>query len=173
MDSGNRHLDKGQRLAEIIIHEALLTPLLDEVRSAIGSAVASEIAKLREALDAQKAVPPTEQPPSTSVAVTTGVEVTRADKLKAADLRTSLLLGKLPEDAGVLIDTKTTAQLLNVSPRMVYRLDQEQAMPASVRIGRLVRWRLAEIIEWIDSDCPPRHRWAYSGHRGTEKRKSR
>jgi hypothetical protein len=66
--------------------------------------------------------------------VTRGVEITADNKLKAADLRTALLLGKLPDDAGLLIDTKTTAKLLNISPRTLYRLDQEQAMPDAWRL---------------------------------------
>ena len=74
----------------------------------------------------------------------------------------AVLLGKIPKDTGLLIDVKTTAKLLNVSERMVYRLADQKAAPSPVKLGALVRWRLAEIIEWVDGGCPskwqrPRH----------------
>lgn len=88
------------------------------------------------------------------------------------DLRTGLLLGKVPDTAGLLIDVKTTAQLLNVSPRTLYRLDQLEAVPPPVRIaGRLIRWRLGEIIAWMDAGCPTRRSWTYYGEAENTKRR--
>ena len=38
-----------------------------------------------------------------------GIELPTTEQLKAKDLRLALLLGKVPEDSGLLIDTNTTA----------------------------------------------------------------
>ena len=88
-----------------------------------------------------------------------GTELKPQDKIKAADLRIAMLMGKLPEDSGILIDTKTLAQLLSISTRHLTRLKDLKAVPEPVHLGFLIRWRLAEILEWIDSDCPSQKVW--------------
>src|SRR5579862_5904078 len=45
----------------------------------------------------------------------TGIDLDSIEKLKAADLRVALLIGKTPETSGLLIDTKTLARLLAIS----------------------------------------------------------
>ncbi len=35
--------------------------------------------------------------------------------------------------------------------------------PASVNIGRSTKWRRDEVIDWLNADCPPRHRWHWHG----------
>lgn len=56
--------------------------------------------------------------------------------------------------ACLLLDVKETAELLNASPRTVYRLSDAGRMPRPVKIGALVRWRADEIRRWIDAGCP-------------------
>lgn len=92
------------------------------------------------------------------------IEISDSERIKAGDLRTALLLGKVPETAGLLIDKKIMAQLLNVSSRTLSRLDDLQAIPAPIRLGSagsMVRWRLAEILAWMDAGCPLRRNWTY------------
>jgi predicted DNA-binding transcriptional regulator AlpA len=72
-----------------------------------------------------------------------------------------LLLGKIPEDTGLLIDPQTLADLLSISRSTLYQLQAEQAIPAPIQLGRLKKWRLAEILEWIEADCPPQSVWAH------------
>ncbi len=62
-------------------------------------------------------------------------------------------MGKIPEDSGLLIDAKTFAHLLSISTRTLSRLIDLKAVPMPVHLGRLVRWRLAEVLEWIEADC--------------------
>ena len=88
-----------------------------------------------------------------------GTELKPQDKLKAVDLRTALLTGKLPEDSGLLIDTKTFAQLLSISSRHLTRLQDLKAVPEPVHLGRLIRWSLTEVLEWIDASCPSQKVW--------------
>jgi len=157
---------------DLSIDSKTLNQLLDRFTHALRTTIAEELAKI-EARRKPEPTPLSEQtavptPPAQS---SRGVEITEALKLKAADLRKAVLLGKVPEATGVLIDTKVTAKLLNVSARTLYRLDQVQAVPEPVRIaGKLTRWRLAEILEWIDSNCPPRQAWNYPSDRPPQKK---
>ncbi|MBL9118592.1 MAG: helix-turn-helix domain-containing protein [Phycisphaerae bacterium] len=61
-------------------------------------------------------------------------------------------------DANVLIGVERVAEKLNVSTRHVRRLTDAGALPRPIRLGSLVRWRLAEIDAWIASGCPRRER---------------
>lgn len=90
------------------------------------------------------------------------IEISDGERIKAGDLRTALLLGKVPDTAGLLVDTKTMSKLLNVSSRTLSRLDDLQAVPTPIRLGgNMIRWRLAEILAWMDAGCPLRRNWTY------------
>jgi excisionase family DNA binding protein len=55
-----------------------------------------------------------------------------------------------------LLSVRDLATLLGrCSTRHLYRLVDTGRMPAPVRLGRLVRWRRAEVLEWIANGCPP------------------
>lgn len=56
---------------------------------------------------------------------------------------------------GALLDVRAVAQLLDCSPRHVYRLADVGAMPPPVRLGALVRWRRTDIDAWLASGCRP------------------
>jgi hypothetical protein len=45
----------------------------------------------------------------------TSIDLNPAEKVTAADLRVALLIGKIPDTSGLLIDTKTLAKLLAIS----------------------------------------------------------
>ena len=135
---------------ELVIDDKAVANLIEQLRRVVETTVAEQLAKVmsqrQERLVEAIPTPPQVSPP--------GVNLPSSERVRAADLRTAILLGKIPEDAGLLIDVKTTAKLLNVSERMVYRLADQNAAPKPVKLGALVRWRLTEIIEWIDSGCP-------------------
>jgi excisionase family DNA binding protein len=57
--------------------------------------------------------------------------------------------------AAQLLDVRAVAALLDCSPRHVYRLSDAGGMPPPVRIGGLVRWRIADVQAWIDGGCRP------------------
>lgn len=59
-------------------------------------------------------------------------------------------------DMPELIDIKTFAALLGVGERYVRRLVQERRI-AIVKVGRLVRFDLAEIQRWIDEQRRPQN----------------
>jgi predicted DNA-binding transcriptional regulator AlpA len=50
----------------------------------------------------------------------------------------------------LLIDSNGVAKMLNVSKRHVERMAQLGDLPPPVRLGkRIVRWRVAEIQDWV------------------------
>ena len=53
-----------------------------------------------------------------------------------------------------LLDVSEVASLLGVSARGVWRWRDAGSIPAPVTLGRLVRWRHSEIMEWIAAGCP-------------------
>lgn len=100
------------------------------------------------------------------------IEVSDQERIKAGDLRIALLLGKVPATAGLLIDKKVVSELLNVSSRTLSRLDDLQAIPEPIRLGgSMIRWRLAEILAWMDAGCPLRRNWTYPTSTETKKRR--
>jgi predicted DNA-binding transcriptional regulator AlpA len=145
---------------ELSVDDKAITGIVEHVRQAVAKSVAEQLRKIK--FEAPPSTEPAE-PAKPPVIVPDGVDLPEAERPKAADLRTALLLGKIPEDTGLLIDVKTTAKLLNVSDRMVYRLADQKAAPRPIKLGALVRWRLAEIIEWVDSGCPSRWQWPRPG----------
>jgi excisionase family DNA binding protein len=60
-----------------------------------------------------------------------------------------------PADASAkLLDVQAVAEMLGCSQRHVYRLSDAGKMPASVKLGSLVRWSASSIREWVDQGCP-------------------
>ncbi len=54
-----------------------------------------------------------------------------------------------------LLDVRAVTELLGgCSTRHVYRLADAGRMPSPLRLGALVRWRRAELQEWITAGCP-------------------
>lgn len=51
-------------------------------------------------------------------------------------------------------DVNTVAAMCGVSPRHIRRLCDSGRMPRPLRLGRLLRWDLAEIERWISDGCP-------------------
>jgi len=54
-----------------------------------------------------------------------------------------------------LLDVQAVAEMLGCSPRHVYRLSDSGRMPASIKLGTLVRWSKSSIEEWIFTGCKP------------------
>lgn len=54
-----------------------------------------------------------------------------------------------------LLAVDDVASLLRCSPRHIYRLADAGKMPRPVKLGALVRWRRAEIAQWLADGCQP------------------
>jgi excisionase family DNA binding protein len=53
-----------------------------------------------------------------------------------------------------LLTALDVAVLLGISKRQVWRLASAGQLPGRVKLGRLVRWRQADIQKWIEAGCP-------------------
>lgn len=58
----------------------------------------------------------------------------------------------LPADAAVPVEV--VAKLLGCSTRHIWRLVDARHMPVPFSLGRLKRWRLGTLREWIRAGCP-------------------
>lgn len=63
------------------------------------------------------------------------------------------------KDQAALISAARLAGMLSISERTLRRLLDAGKLVRPVRIGRSVRWRLAEVREWIDAGCPGLREW--------------
>jgi len=55
----------------------------------------------------------------------------------------------------LLISADELARLLGISTRTIWRRLSGGEIPKPVRLGKSVRWRLADIESWIDGGCIP------------------
>lgn len=60
------------------------------------------------------------------------------------------------ELAALLVDAKGVARMTGRSVRTVRRLDAAEELPAPVRLGGSVCWRVADVELWVELGCPDR-----------------
>ena len=53
-----------------------------------------------------------------------------------------------------LIDIERLAAITGLSKPTLWRHNEAGLIPAGMKIGRAVRWRLADVECWIESGCP-------------------
>ena len=58
----------------------------------------------------------------------------------------------------LLVSAEKLAQMLDISVRSLWRLRVGGKIPAPVRLGGSVRWRLSDIESWVAAGCPKRPR---------------
>lgn len=156
---------------QISVDNPAVAAMADRLCHAVEKTVHVELGRLAMAI---RATAPPPEPPKPAVGTPQGVELADDQRLRATDLRMALLLGKIPKESGILIDSKATAKLLNISYRTLFRLLDEKAMPEPVTLGsNIKKWRLAEILEWVDNDCPPQKHWTYPGSDANRKGRGR
>jgi predicted DNA-binding transcriptional regulator AlpA len=76
-----------------------------------------------------------------------------------ADNPTDTAAGSPTPDAPLLIPDTAAAALAGVSRAHWQRLRAAGKLPPSVRLGRKVLWRRAEVAGWIDAGCPDARTW--------------
>jgi predicted DNA-binding transcriptional regulator AlpA len=59
----------------------------------------------------------------------------------------------------LLIDADGLARMLDCSPTSVRRYDKAGRIPRPVPLGGAKKWRLAEIVAWVNAGCPKRRDW--------------
>jgi len=65
-----------------------------------------------------------------------------------------------PAGAPLVVDARRLAAMLCIGLRTVRTLDAAGKLPAPVRIGGRVVWRVDEIRDWLDAGAPDRATWA-------------
>jgi len=63
--------------------------------------------------------------------------------------------GPQPVVTAELLGVREVAGLLSCSKRHVYRLSDSGRMPRPIKLGQLVRWRRAALMDWLRDGCPP------------------
>jgi predicted DNA-binding transcriptional regulator AlpA len=63
------------------------------------------------------------------------------------------------EPEPLAIDAADVGKLLGVSERHVWSMNSRGRLPRPIRLGRAVRWRVAELQAWLAAGCPERSRW--------------
>ena len=64
---------------------------------------------------------------------------------------------KKAEDSGeesALVDVKEAARMCSISASMLYKLNVAGVLPKPIKLGKLLRWKRQDILEWIDQGCP-------------------
>ena len=59
-----------------------------------------------------------------------------------------------PEHLRELLSAAESAEMAGVAKRSWWRYVSSGKAPAPVRLGGTVRWRRAELAEWIAAGCP-------------------
>ena len=77
-------------------------------------------------------------------------------------IRPDLATKRDPAADGVkplVVAAKALATMLDVSHRTVRVWDAAGRLPTPVRVGVKVVWRIDEVHDWLDADCPDRATW--------------
>lgn len=64
-----------------------------------------------------------------------------------------------------LIDVGELSRVTGLSKPTLWRHHEAGLIPAGMKIGRSVRWRLADITLWIESGCPRRDDFTAQGQK--------
>jgi predicted DNA-binding transcriptional regulator AlpA len=60
-----------------------------------------------------------------------------------------------------LIDVGELSRVTGLSKPTLWRHHEAGLIPSGMKIGRAVRWRLADITRWIESGCPRRDNFTH------------
>ncbi|MGE0608309.1 MAG: helix-turn-helix transcriptional regulator [Pirellulales bacterium] len=70
-------------------------------------------------------------------------------------------------DLGLLVSADGLAQMLDLSVRTLWRLRSAGKIPAPMKLGGSVRWRLADIHAWIAAGCPEHNGYSKKSRRAS------
>lgn len=67
---------------------------------------------------------------------------------------------KLPIEREVL-RAGELGQLLGTSKAIVYKLNGAELIPAPIHLGGMMKWRRAEVVDWLAAGAPERAYWQW------------
>lgn len=60
----------------------------------------------------------------------------------------------IPDNRTTLVTDQEVAKILQISVRHLHRLKSRGGIIQPVKIGKLTRWNLEEVEQWIRNGCP-------------------
>ena len=85
-------------------------------------------------------------------------------------VKSRLQPGTISGEPALAVDAERLARMLGVSLRHLRRLDASGKLPRPVKLGRSVRWPVAEIEDWLADGSPDRAAWDDVKHRCGDRR---
>lgn len=65
-----------------------------------------------------------------------------------------------PPLEALAVDGDATARMLGISKSQLHNLRRSGRFgPEPIRLGRCCRFRVAELVAWVNHGCPPRAQW--------------
>ncbi|MBL4701842.1 MAG: helix-turn-helix domain-containing protein [Phycisphaeraceae bacterium] len=58
-----------------------------------------------------------------------------------------------------LVTALKAAELLGISRAHFYRMHNAGRVPLPIRLGGSVRWRVSELVAWVEAGMPNRQKW--------------
>lgn len=66
------------------------------------------------------------------------------------------------KEESITLDCNAAASLISVSRSTFWKLHNTGNLPLPLRLSsRVVRWRRAELVDWVKAGCPPRDKWTW------------
>ena len=64
----------------------------------------------------------------------------------------------------LLVSAEVAAHLLSISKASFYAMKAASRLPAPVHFGRMVRWNVEELRQWVNCGCPAWWQWKELRH---------
>lgn len=87
-----------------------------------------------------------------------GAQLLRVDQVA---VRRSVQPAEIPSCPPTLVNASEAARLCGIGRTTWYSLQAAGRVPAPIRLGRRVLWRIEELQDWIRAACPPLHQWKH------------
>jgi len=59
----------------------------------------------------------------------------------------------------LFVSAKELSLMLGISVRQIWRLRATGQLPKPIYLGSSVKWKINEIAEWVESNCPDLETW--------------
>lgn len=139
---------------ELTLTDAFLTRLKEVVEEVVREILRDHLEEITKAASKQ-AAPKTPD-------IDRGIQVSEAERTAAARARTQSGVKFGLKDGQGLVDTKTLARFLDISPRTLFKMMVTHEMPTPISFGRTKRWVMEEIQAWVYAGCPGEQRWNHT-----------
>lgn len=71
------------------------------------------------------------------------------------------MTARASDSTALTVSALDGAALLGIGRTKFLQLHASGRLPLPLRFGRAVRWRRAELEDWLNAGCPPRDKWIW------------